>query len=209
MAERELTVTDAKRRILDVAARLFREQGYASVSLRAIARDADMKAGSIYYHFASKEDLVVEILDQGIRSVHEEVEREVYALQSNDCPDDHYAILCTAIRAHLRSLLRQSDYTSANVRIFGQVPKAVRERSMATRLAYETFWDKMLAKMHSGNSEKPKMAQVRFARLMILGSLNASLEWFNPRRGSIETLAKQYADLIWNGLPATLKLSRN
>ena len=46
--------------VLDIAARLFREQGYGSVSLRKIAEAAGIKAGSIYYHFGSKEALVME-----------------------------------------------------------------------------------------------------------------------------------------------------
>ena len=67
------TAGASRKRILDVAAHLFREKGYAGVSLRSIASDADLKAGSIYYHFASKDDLVVEVLDQGIKRVHDAV----------------------------------------------------------------------------------------------------------------------------------------
>ena len=39
--------------ILDAAALLFGRQGYGAVSLRMIAEAAGIKAGSIYYHFAS------------------------------------------------------------------------------------------------------------------------------------------------------------
>ena len=41
----------SRARILDAAAALFREHGYAAVSLRAIAAEAGMRSGSIYYHF--------------------------------------------------------------------------------------------------------------------------------------------------------------
>lgn len=56
--------------VLDIAARLFREQGYGSVSLRKIAEAAGIKAGSIYYHFGSKDEIVAAVLDAGIRVVH-------------------------------------------------------------------------------------------------------------------------------------------
>ncbi|MEP4559632.1 MAG: helix-turn-helix domain-containing protein, partial [Nitratireductor sp.] len=56
--------------VLDIAARLFREQGYGSVSLRKIADAAGIKAGSIYYHFGSKDEIVAAILDAGIQAVH-------------------------------------------------------------------------------------------------------------------------------------------
>lgn len=206
MVDTETKPPDARRRILDIAARLFREQGYAAVSLRMIAAEAGMKAGSLYYHFASKEDLVVEILDEGIRTVQAGVDAALAELDGSD----PRAVLRGAISAHLGSLLRQSDYTSANVRIFGQVPDAVRERSMAARRDYETLWDGLLARLHrevSGGD--PARGKLRFARLMILGALNASLEWFDPTRGSVEALAAQYADLVWDGLERTMRKERS
>ena len=51
--------------ILEAAAGLFREHGYAAVSLRDIAEAVGMKTGSLYYHFDSKESLVEEILTLG------------------------------------------------------------------------------------------------------------------------------------------------
>ena len=46
-------------RILDEAAHQFLTAGYAETTLRKIAAGVDMKAGSIYHHFASKDELVV------------------------------------------------------------------------------------------------------------------------------------------------------
>ena len=66
--------------VQNVAARLFREQGYGSVSLRKIADAAGIKAGSIYYHFGSKDEIVVAILDVGIQVVHESMRQAVSAL---------------------------------------------------------------------------------------------------------------------------------
>ncbi len=202
MTDPQTTPLNARRRILDIAARLFREQGYAAVSLRMIAAEAGMKAASLYYHFASKEDLVVEILDEGIRSVQAAVEAALAGLETGDAR----LVLRSAVAAHLESLLRQSDYTSANVRIFGQVPEAVRERSLAARRDYEKLWDDLLARLHAETAGgSPARGTYRFARLMILGALNASLEWFDPERGSVEALAAEYAALIWDGLERTIR----
>jgi AcrR family transcriptional regulator len=49
--------------ILDEAARLFREKGYAATSMRDIAAAVDMLPGSLYYHFAAKEDLLVAVYE--------------------------------------------------------------------------------------------------------------------------------------------------
>ena len=187
---------ETRRRILDVAARLFRERGYAGVSLRAIAAEAGMQAGSLYYHFDSKEDLVVEVLDQGIRAVHRAVAEAVERLPGDVTGE---RLLRTAIEAHLASLLRLSDYSSANVRVFGQAPESVRRRCLAVRQAYDAFWDELLRQAQARGALRAG-ADLRTARLLTIGALNASLEWFQPERGGVERLAASYADLIWRGL---------
>jgi TetR/AcrR family transcriptional regulator, cholesterol catabolism regulator len=47
--------------ILKVAARLFYERGYPSVSTRALAQGAGIQGGSLYHHFASKEEMLYRI----------------------------------------------------------------------------------------------------------------------------------------------------
>jgi AcrR family transcriptional regulator len=50
-----------KERILDVALELFNEQGYESTSLREIADRLDVTKAALYYHFARKEDILLEL----------------------------------------------------------------------------------------------------------------------------------------------------
>lgn len=52
----------AREEILDAAAQLFSEQGYAGTSTRAIALAVGIKQASLYYHFANKEQMLVELL---------------------------------------------------------------------------------------------------------------------------------------------------
>jgi len=49
---------ETRRRILDVARRLFVERGYAGTSVQDIAEQVHMTKGSLYYHFSSKEELL-------------------------------------------------------------------------------------------------------------------------------------------------------
>lgn len=51
-------MTDTKKRILDIAERLFAEQGYAGTSLRAIIAEAGVNLSAVHYHFHSKEALL-------------------------------------------------------------------------------------------------------------------------------------------------------
>ena len=47
-----------------------------------------------------------------------------------------------------------------------------------------------------------EVVDVRRLRLMLIGALNATLEWFDPERGSAEALASAYADVFLNGVLA-------
>lgn len=181
--------------ILNVAARLFREQGYGAVSLRRIAEAAGIKAGSIYYHFGSKDEIVVAILDEGIWAVHDRMRRAISDVSGGDAA----TVLRAAIRAHLRALLDVSDYSSANVRIFGQVPQSVRDANLPARRAYEAEWDGLLSRLKADGALR-EVVDVRRIRLMLIGALNATLEWFDPERGSAEALASAYADVFLNGV---------
>ncbi len=48
-----------RERILDIALELFTEQGYDKTSLRQIAERLGFSKAAIYYHFASKEDILM------------------------------------------------------------------------------------------------------------------------------------------------------
>ena len=182
--------------VLDVAARLFREQGYGPVSLRKIAEAAGIKAGSIYYHFGSKDEIVVASLDAGIQAVHDDMRQAVGALPADTGSE---AALRAAIGAHLRALLDVSDYSSANVRIFGQVPQSVRDANLPTRRAYEAEWDSLLSRLQRDGALK-RNVDIRRLRLMLIGALNATLEWFDPERGGADALSRTYADVFLHGI---------
>jgi AcrR family transcriptional regulator len=54
---------DTRRRIQDVALELFAQQGYEKTSLREIAEHLDVTKAALYYHFKTKEDILVGIAD--------------------------------------------------------------------------------------------------------------------------------------------------
>ena len=92
-----LATSDTRQNILVVALRLFAEHGFEGASMRDIANEVGMKAASIYSHYASKEQLLLELLRFG----HEEHNRRIrWAL--NAAQDECIAQLSAAVRAHVR-----------------------------------------------------------------------------------------------------------
>src|ERR1700689_2223890 len=65
--------------LMDAAARPFRERGFHAPSMRDIAKAVGMLSGSIYYHFQSKEEMLVAVYDEGKRRVAEAVDAAVAA----------------------------------------------------------------------------------------------------------------------------------
>ena len=57
----ELKQSEKKKRILEAAAKLFRDKGYSATSMRDLAAAVDLKASSLYNHIGSKEEILKEI----------------------------------------------------------------------------------------------------------------------------------------------------
>ena len=60
------SIRESDARLLDAAARLFRERGYAKASLRRIAQAADMLPGSIHYRYPTKLDLYLAVARRAV-----------------------------------------------------------------------------------------------------------------------------------------------
>ena len=67
--------------LLDAAAQNFRLRGYAAVSMREIAFDARMKAGSMYYYFPSKVELLIAVHEEGVKRIRRAVETAIEAVK--------------------------------------------------------------------------------------------------------------------------------
>ena len=59
----ESDFSETKTRILDAAFRRLAAEGYAALSIREIAKDAGVNHALINYHFRSKDQLVIAVLD--------------------------------------------------------------------------------------------------------------------------------------------------
>lgn len=165
-------------KILSAAARIIRDLGYKAATMRTIALEAGIEAGSVYYHFGSKEEILDKVLDLGLRDL---LEGMVETVSDENTFTNDLSRVAAAIETHLKYLFLSSEFTSANIRIYGQLPKDVRARHWPVRHEYAMVWDSILEEAQNSNNIRSDIKIVPLRQVM-LGALNWTVEWFDPDR---------------------------
>jgi AcrR family transcriptional regulator len=171
--------------ILDAAAHLFRAQGFQGTSVRDIVRTVGMLPGSLYYHFATKEDLLAAVYAEGVRRISARARAAIERL------DQPWARLEAACVAHLEAILEDDDYAQVVIRVRPGDAPAARPRLIALRDEYEALLARLVQDL-----PLPRGTDRRTLRLMLLGALNWSQTWYQPGRDSPKTLARRFVALL-------------
>lgn len=188
----------SRSQILLAAAKLFSQKGYFASSVREVAENANMKAGSVYYHFESKEQILDGVLNTGIVLITQAFEQALAALPAHASFDEKFR---AGVHAHLHTLLKDSEHASAYIRIYGQLPPLIKRRSHEVRRAYQQLWIELLATGQSDGAIRTDL-DLKLMAPLILGMLNRTMEWYNPRRASLDQLVETALALLLSGIAA-------
>lgn len=183
-------------RILDAAAEVLSARGYAGMRLSDVAEKADVQAPAIYYYFASREDLIEEVMYSGIAQMREHLVTALDALPDGTSPLERLAV---AVEEHLRHELELSNYATAAIRNAGQVPEAIRHRNTEEQRAYGEIWAHLLKSAQEAG-ELREGTDLHMAQMLVIGALNWTGEWWDPKRGNIEALVSNAKSFVLNGL---------
>jgi AcrR family transcriptional regulator len=150
--------------ILATAASRFRRQGFERTSVREIAQAMGMTSGSLFYHFASKEDLLVAIMEEGVRDIMQSV-RDGLAGEAR-LPER----LLSMVRSHLKALLGpRLDAMTVLLYEWRSLSPAAQARVMALRDAYDALWLAPISEAAALGLVDPDVVLVRQT---VLGALN-------------------------------------
>ncbi len=178
-----------RRQLLDSAARRFAGQGFRATTIRDVAGDAGMLPGSVYYHFASKNDLLLAVYEEGVRRVAANLDRAVDGIA------EPWARLEAASRAHLNTVLDRSDYAQVMVRVLPQDAREVSDRLVALRDHYEARFERLVDDLGL-----PSAAERRDLRLFLLGALNWAQVWYRPGAETPADIARRFTGYLRRAL---------
>lgn len=72
-----------KRRIFECAMKLFAEKGYDATSVEEITAVSGIAKGTLYYHFERKEDILIMLLEEGMKLLRNSIEIKIKDCNNN------------------------------------------------------------------------------------------------------------------------------
>lgn len=189
-----------KKRILEAAAELIRERGYANVTLDQIAERLHISKVSIYHHWSSKQDLIFDLHRIAYKIVIESLEK---IAENGDSPDSKFrrAIenhVSQAVVAGIAPMLPQQDW-----------PIISKHKKEIVKLR-DTYEDMLCGIVEEGIRKGVfKSIDVKLLVYTVLGAANYTWVWYSPK-GSMtpQEIAAHMSDFILDGILASKKVTR-
>ncbi len=163
----------ADERILKAAGKLFREKGFAATTVREIASAANMLPGSLHYRYASKDDVLLALMNRAVKRAQDAV------LTAIGDVTDPIERLRLGLRAHLELLCNGDDSLYVLLFDWRSLPAGAREGVERERGKYESFWDGLLIDAHASGKARP-MLDLELVRHFGFGAINWVATWYRP-----------------------------
>ncbi|MBB5016930.1 AcrR family transcriptional regulator [Chitinivorax tropicus] len=164
--------TSLRRVLIQQSAKLFREQGFERTTVRDIAHAAGVQAGSWFYHFKSKHEILAAVMREGMADSLARIQQlDVATLPAK-------AALRALIHTHLHTILAPDhDFIPVMLYEWRSLPPAAQVEIAALQQQYEAVWESVIARLQQhGDWPMPTRAD----RLFLFGSLNWIAQWYRP-----------------------------
>jgi len=183
--------------IREAAVRVFARKGYHSATVSEIATEAGVGKGTVYFYFASKEDLLLAILECHFDQMITALERiEAMAVDPEE-----------ATRLVLRDIVRRLEEDPNLFRIMEQQPLLYHER---VKERFEESFSLMVERtarlLQSGiDAGILRPLDTRLAASVLLNTAAAfplylSLYQAGEREGQLDHLAEELSNLVWSAI---------
>ncbi|MEV4440742.1 TetR/AcrR family transcriptional regulator [Streptomyces sp. NPDC049577] len=186
---------DRRRELLATAAEVFAAQGYSATTVRRIADEAGMLAGSLYYHFDSKESMLDEILSAFLDDLWAGYDAVLAA--GDDARQTLQALVTESFRqidrhrAAVAIYQKESGHLAGRPR-FGYLAESQRK--------FERAW---LGTLRRGVADGAFRADLdaRLTYRFLRDTVWVAASWYRPDgRHAPEEIARQYLSMVLDGI---------
>jgi len=192
----EATKTPRRAELVRSAARLFSERGYHGTSMQHLADALGLQKGSLYAHIGSKEDLLLDVVEEGAGRF---LERGTQAA-NEDAPAAQR--LRDFLAGHIATVVEHLDAATVFLNEWRYLSPDLRALVQEKRDAYEALIRGIIEE-GIANGEFRADADVRLASLAVLSMGNWIYAWYRPE-GELgpQDIGERFADLLVRGLEA-------
>ena len=178
-----------RKELVASAAHLFKDNSFDRTTVRMLAAAAGIKSGSLFHHFKDKEEILMAVIEDGLRKSLTTVQKETNTITRVD------EKLFALIYGHLKTLHGdEKDAHIVSITEWRSLSEQSKLHLIQLRDEYEQFWQQIIREATDTGLLHGEPALIR---LFILGSLNWSIQWFVPHQGkSIEELAQEFYKMV-------------
>jgi len=183
--------------LLATAAGVFAAQGYNATTVRRIADAAGMLAGSLYYHFDSKESMIDEILSTFLNELCEGYDA---VLAAGLGPRETIEAL---VRESFREIDRHQDAVAIYLKEARHLAAQPRFQYLDdSREKFEKVWLGTLERGVADGTFRPDL-DIRLTHRFVRDTVWVAASWYRPGgRHSPEEIARQYLSMVLDGIAA-------
>jgi len=181
--------------VLEIAVRLFNEQGYDGTSVSSLAAELGLSKAALYHHFASKEQILEIALDDALGGLE--------SVLDGALADEGTAAtrLVTVIAGAVRVLTSKLPQVTLLLRVHGnsEIERAALER----RRIFDQRVAHLVGQAQQEGALRRDIRPSVTTRLMF-GMINSIIEWYRPAHTSLtpEELVDDVTRVIFDGLRA-------
>lgn len=191
-----------KDQLIETAALLFRQKGYAATTVRDLASAVGIEAASLYHHIKSKD----EILEHICFSMATKMQMAINEV--NDIYFNAEEKLRMAIKNHVEILTQNVNHSA----VFLQEWRSLSEPKLSEfKLLRDNYENELRVIIREGiNEDVFDNVDEKFAALTILSTVNWINEWYSPAgKMNAEQIAAKLSDFILGGLRKKLVTDLN
>jgi TetR/AcrR family transcriptional regulator, cholesterol catabolism regulator len=179
--------------ILESAAQVFRQKGFHGASMADIAEAVNLQKASLYHHFDSKQEILLELLDRALDLVCAQMQ----GVMDLALPPDEKLRL--AMRTFLRMLSERGDLVSVLLLEYRSLEPELYARHIPHRDRFEAMWRDVIREgVRTGVFT---CDDIPLAVRGLLGMLNWTITWYRPDgKRSIDQIADRFADMFLSGI---------